>query len=128
MIPSSLDHLVVNISDMDRACDFYERVLGAEIVEFGAGRKAVQIGNQKLNLHDAAARAAPIAQNPAVGGADLCILTETPIAEVVRHLESLAVDIFDGPVERTGATGPLLSVYIRDPDGNLIEISNPLHR
>ena len=128
MIPSSLDHMVVNISDMDRSCDFYARVLGAEIVEFGAGRKAVQIGNQKLNLHDTGARAAPIAQNPCVGGADLCILTETPISDVVQHLETLAVSIIDGPVERTGATGPIWSIYIRDPDGNLIEISNPLPR
>ena len=126
MIPSSLDHMVVNVSDMDRACGFYARVLGAEIVEFGAGRKAVRIGNQKLNLHDAAARAEPIARQPRVGGADLCILTETPVADVVRHLETLAIEIVDGPVERSGATGPIWSVYIRDPDGNLIEISNPL--
>ncbi len=106
--------------------DFYARVLGAEIVESGAGRKAVQIGHQKLNLHDANSRADPIARRPAVGGADLCILTETPIADVVRHLAAVAVEIVDGPVERTGATGSILSVYIRDPDGSLIEISNPL--
>ncbi len=126
MNPSSLDHVVVNVSDMSRACDFYARVLGAEIVEFGAGRRAVQIGHQKLNLHDADSRADPIARRPAVGGADLCILTETPIGDVVRHLESLAVEIVDGPVERSGATGPIWSVYIRDPDGSLIEISNSL--
>ncbi len=126
MIPSSLDHVVVNVSDVNRACEFYERVLGAEIVEFGAGRKAIQIGNQKLNLHDAGSRADPVASYPAVGGADLCILTETPIADVVRHLGALAVEIIVGPVERTGATGPILSVYIRDPDGSLIEISNPM--
>ncbi len=125
MIPSSLDHVVVNVSKVNRACEFYERVLGAEIVEFGAGRKAVQIGNQKLNLHDAGSRADPVARHPAVGGADLCILTETPIADVVRHLGALAVEIIAGPVERTGATGSILSVYIRDPDGSLIEISNP---
>ena len=126
MIPSSLDHVVVNVSDVNRACEFYERVLGAEIVEFGAGRKAVQIGNQKLNLHDAGSRADPVASHPAVGAADLCILTETPIADVVHHLGALAVEIIVGPVERTGATGPILSVYIRDPDGSLIEISNPM--
>ncbi len=126
MIPSSLDHVVVNVSNVNRACEFYQRVLGAEIVEFGAGRKAVQIGNQKLNLHDAGSRADPVASHPAVGGADLCILTETPIADVVRHLGALAVEIVVGPVERTGATGSILSVYIRDPDGSLIEISNPM--
>ncbi len=126
MIPSSLDHVVVNVSDMGRACEFHERVLGAEIVEFGAGRKAARIGRHKLNLHDAASRGDPVARNPGVGGADPCILTETPIAEVVRHLEGLAVEIVAGPIERTGATGPILSVYIRDPDGSLIEISNPL--
>ncbi len=126
MKPLSLDHVVVNVSDMNRACDFYARVLGAEIVDFGAGRKAVQIGHQKLNLHDAGSRADPIARRPAVGGADLCILTETPIDDVVRHLEAVPVEIVDGPVERTGATGLILSVYIRDPDGSLIEISNPM--
>ncbi len=126
MKPLSLDHVVVNVSDMNLACDFYARVLGAEIVEFGTGRKAVQIGHQKLNLQDANSRADPIARCPAVGGADLCILTETPIADVVRHLEALAVEIVDGPIERTGATGSILSVYIRDPDGSLIEIANPM--
>ena len=126
MIPSSLDHEVVNVSDMGRACDIYERVLGAEIVEFGAGRKAFRIGRQKLNLHDPGTAGDPVARSPAVGGADLCILTGTPIAEVVGHLNSLAVEIIQGPVERTGATGRLISVYIRDPDGSPIEISNPL--
>ncbi len=126
MMPSSLDHVVVNVSDVDLACDFYERVLGAEIVEFGAGRRAIQIGNQKLNLHDAESRADPVARHPAVGGADLCILTDTPIDDVVRHLGALAVEIVAGPVERTGATGPILSVYIRDPDGSLIEIANQI--
>ncbi len=126
MIPSTLDHMVVTVSDMDRACDFYARVLGAEIVTFGAGRKAVRIGRQKLNPHDAATAGDPVARSPAVGGADLCILTETPIDEVVRHLESLSVEIIAGPVERSGAVAPLMSVYIRDPDGSLIEIANPL--
>ena len=126
MIPSSLDHMVVTVSDMDRACDFYARVLGAEIVTFGAGRKAVRIGRQKLNLHDAATAGDPVARSPAVGGADLCILTETPIDQVVRHLESLSVEIIAGPVERSGAVAPLMSVYIRDPVGSLIEIANPL--
>ncbi len=126
MKPSSLDHVVVNVSDMNLACDFSARVLGAEIVEFGTGRKAVQIGHQKLNLQDANSLADLIARRPAVGGADLCILTETPIADVVRHLGVLAVEIVDGPVERTGATGSMLSVYIRDPDGSLIEIANPM--
>ncbi len=126
MKPLSLDHVVVNVSDMNLACDFYSRVLGAEIVEFGTGRKAVQIGHQKLNLQDANSLADPFARRPAAGGADLCILTETPIADVVRHLGVLAVEIVDGPVERTGATGSMLSVYIRDPDGSLIEIANPM--
>ena len=124
MIPSALDHVVVNVSDMARACDFYARVLGAEIVEFGAGRTAVQIGGQKLNLHDAVNKGDPIARSPSAGGADLCILTETPMADVVRHLEAHSAAIIVGPVERTGAMGPILSVYLRDPDGSLIEIAN----
>ena len=104
MIPSALDHVVVNVSDMRRACDFYARVLGADIVEFGAGRKAVRIGGQKLNLHDAATKGDPIARDPSVGGADLCILTETPMDDVVRHLEAQSAETssarWSGPVRR----------------------------
>lgn len=119
-----IDHIAVTVADMSKSCDFYERVLGAEIVTFGDNRTAVQLGRQKLNLHDAGTGADLVAAVPTVGAIDICLLTRTPIEEVVRHLEACGVAVELGPVERAGAQGPLLSVYLRDPDGNLVEISN----
>lgn len=120
----SLDHLVLTVRDLDMACDFYHRVLGMEVVTFGAGRKALRFGSQKINLHVAGQEFEPKAQHPTPGSADLCFLTRTPLADVQRELAALSVSVVEGPVARTGAKSPLFSLYVRDPDGNLIEIAN----
>lgn len=120
----SLDHLVLTVADVDLTIAFYVGVLGMEAVSFGAGRRALAFGTQKINLHPASAPLKPHALRPTPGSADLCLLTSVPVAEVVVHLGRLGVAIEEGPVPRTGATGPILSVYFRDPDGNLIEVSN----
>ncbi|OUN01384.1 MAG: hypothetical protein BAA04_06000 [Firmicutes bacterium ZCTH02-B6] len=122
----SLDHLVLTVADVETTCRFYSRVLGMEVVTFGEGRKALQFGSQKINLHQQGREFEPKAARPTPGSADLCFLTSVPLAEVVAHLQSAGVAIVQGPVQRTGATGPILSVYFRDPDGNLIEVANRL--
>ena len=122
----SLDHLVLTVADIPATCDFYQRVLGCEIVTFGEGRKAIGFGRQKINLHQAGRELEPKAQRPTPGSGDLCFLTSTPIDEVARHLKACGVAVLEGPIERTGATGPILSVYLRDPDGNLVEVANPI--
>ena len=99
-------------------------MLGLKAVSFGDGRTALSFGNQKFNLHQAGNEFAPRAKHPTPGSADLCLLASTPIDEVIRHLGDCGVDIIEGPVPKTGATGPLISVYFRDPDDNLIEVSN----
>lgn len=121
-----IDHIAITVADMDRTIDFYRRVLGAEVETFGAGRTALRLGRNKLNLHDAGTGASIVAARPTVGAIDICFLTQTPMAEVVAHVEGCGVAIEQGPVERTGAHGPILSVYIRDPDGNLVEIAKQL--
>jgi catechol 2,3-dioxygenase-like lactoylglutathione lyase family enzyme len=121
-----LDHLVLTVGDVGRTSDFYERVLGMEAVVFGEGRHALAFGQQKINLHEAGREFEPKVAVPIPGSADLCFLTNTPMAAVVEHLGANGVEILEGPVRRTGATGPLLSVYLRDPDQNLIEVSNRL--
>ncbi|ACL72558.1 Glyoxalase/bleomycin resistance protein/dioxygenase [Thioalkalivibrio sulfidiphilus HL-EbGr7] len=124
----SLDHLVLTVADIETTCDFYRRVLGMEVVSFGAGRRALSFGTQKINLHQAGQEFEPKAHRPTPGSADLCLLIDTPLETAIRHLERCGVNVLEGPVQRTGATGPILSVYFRDPDSNLIEISNPLER
>ncbi len=119
-----LDHLVLTVSDIDLTCGFYSRVLGMEIVTFGPGRKALSFGGQKINLHRKGQEFEPKAAHPTPGSADLCLISSIPIAEVMEHLGECGVSILQGPVRRTGATGPIQSVYFRDPDGNLIEVSN----
>ena len=118
-----LDHLVLTVRDIEATCAFYERVLGMRRETFGAGRVALHFGRQKINLHPAGREFEPKAASPTPGSADLCFLTETPIAEVMAHLEACGVAIEEGPVARTGAEGPITSVYLRDPDGNLIEVA-----
>ncbi len=120
----SLDHLVLTVADPEATCCFYARVLGMEPETFGEGRRALVFGNQKINLHRAGAELEPKAARPVPGSGDLCFLTDTPLEDVIAHLRAEGVGIEDGPVARTGATGPLRSVYVRDPDGNLIEIAN----
>ena len=121
-----LDHLVLTVTDIDRTRAFYERVLGMETLVFGEGRHALTLGTQKLNLHEAGQEFEPKAAAPTPGSADLCFLTNSSMAEVVEHLEANSVEIIEGPVRRTGATGPIKSVYFRDPDGNLLEVSSRL--
>jgi catechol 2,3-dioxygenase-like lactoylglutathione lyase family enzyme len=125
-ILDSLDHLVLTVRDLDTTIAFYRDGLGMEEVTFGQGRKALAFGSQKINLHQAGREFEPKAQTPTPGSADLCFLTKTPLDAVIAHLKGLKIQIEEGPVGRTGAMGRLRSVYVRDPDGNLIEVSNPL--
>ena len=123
-----LDHLVLTVADIDRTVAFYEQVLGMRVEVFrpsdGSVRTALMFGEQKINLHPAAKPYEPKAERPTVGSADLCFLSDDRLADWVTHFEKANVSILDGPVGRTGATGPIVSLYIRDPDGNLIEVSN----
>ncbi len=120
----ALDHLVLTVRDIQATCAFYERVLGMQVVTFAGERKALQFGRQKINLHQQGKEFEPKAQHPTPGSADLCFLTSTPLEQVIANLQACDIPILQGPVERTGATRPLLSVYFRDPDGNLLEVSN----
>ncbi len=119
-----LDHLVLTVRDIDASCDFYSRVLGMRVVSFAGGRKALAFGRQKINLHQAGKEFEPKARQATPGSGDLCFISDTPLDEVIAHLASCDVGIEQGPIQRTGAEGPILSVYLRDPDGNLREISN----
>jgi len=123
---SHLDHLVLTVADIENTCNFYQTVLGFEVITFKGDRKALNFGHQKINLHQLGKEFEPKALQPTPGSADLCFISDTPISEVVGHLNQLNIQIEEGPVERTGAMHPILSVYIRDPDQNLIEISNIL--
>lgn len=118
-----LDHLVLTVADIEATCAFYTGVLGMEVVTFGEGRKALSFGAQKINLHQAGKEFEPKSQHPTPGSADLCFISDTPLDAVAVHLEACGVAIEEGIVPRTGATGPIQSIYIRDPDQNLIEIS-----
>jgi len=120
----SLDHLVLTVADIGATVAFYTGHLGMEAVSFGDGRRALAFGSQKINLHRAGREFEPKAARPTPGSGDLCFLTGVPVGELAEELASKGIGIEEGPVTRTGATGPLLSIYIRDPDGNLIEISN----
>lgn len=121
-----LDHLVLTVADLDKTCAFYERAMGMTAVSFDDGRRALVFGRQKINLHLAGREFEPKAERPTPGSADLCFIAETPLDEVRRHLARCDVVVIAGPVERTGAMGRMLSVYFRDPDLNLIEVSNYL--
>ena len=118
-----LDHLVLTVADIARTCEFYTRVLGMEVVAFGEGRTALRFGQQKINLHPADKIPGLVADRPTPGSGDLCFITEVPLAEVTAHLEACDVPIIAGPGPRAGAVGTIQSVYIRDPDQNLVEIS-----
>ncbi|WP_282943397.1 VOC family protein [Paenibacillus sp. RC67] len=119
-----LDHLVLTVRSIEAACDFYQQVMGMEVLTFGSGRKALQFGRQKINLHQHGQEFEPKATSPLPGSADLCFITEMPLDEVIGYLVQNSVPVEEGPVRRTGAIGPIESVYFRDPDGNLIEVSN----
>jgi len=122
----SLDHLVLTVADIETSCNFYSRTLGMEVVTFGQGRKALALGAQKINLHQVGREFEPKAYRPTPGSADLCFLTSVPLAQVQAHLDACGVPVTEGPMQRTGAQGPILSIYFRDPDFNLIEVSNRL--
>lgn len=123
---SRLDHLVLTVRDVAATCDFYSRVLGMEVVTFGEGRTALNFGAQKINLHQAGREIAPHAASPTPGSADLCLITEAEPAETLAALRAQGVPVELGPVRRNGALGAIESVYLRDPDGNLIEIARYL--
>ena len=123
---TGLDHLVLTVRSIDAASDFYQKIMGMEVITFGSGRKALQFGRQKINLHLYGQEFEPKAKAPLPGSADLCFITDTPLHEVIRHLQQHEVSVEEGPVRRTGAMGPIESVYFRDPDGNLLEVSNYL--
>jgi catechol 2,3-dioxygenase-like lactoylglutathione lyase family enzyme len=119
-----IDHIVLTAFDVERTIDFYTRVMGMKAITFAGGRRALEFGRQKINLHQAGREFEPKALKPVPGALDLCFITETPLAEVAAHLKSNGVAIAEGPVAKTGALGPMTSIYFRDPDGNLIEVSN----
>ncbi len=119
-----IDHLVLTVQNIEATCDFYMRVLGMQVVTFGNDRKALQFGEQKINLHEAGKEFEPKARKPTPGSGDMCFITSVPLKEVIEHIRSCGVEIVEGPVRRTGAIGPIESVYVRDPDGNLVEVGN----
>jgi catechol 2,3-dioxygenase-like lactoylglutathione lyase family enzyme len=121
-----LDHLVLTVADLEKTVQFYTSILGMTLEEFGERRerKALRFGSQKINLHLRGKEFEPKAKTPLPGSADLCFIAQTSIEEVQSTLKEKGIPIEEGPVKRTGATGPLLSIYLRDPDGNLLELSN----
>ena len=121
-----LDHLVLTVADIERSCKFYASVLGMEVVTFADNRTALKFGQQKINLHQQDSKFEPHAQHPQPGSADLCLLTSAEIPEILQHLNNHGVEIETGPVQRSGACGAIESVYVRDPDQNLIEIAHYL--
>ena len=120
----SIDHVVFTVKDIEATCKFYSKVLGMEIVTFGQGRKALAFGSQKINLQQLGRESTLIAEKPTSGSADICFITSVPLSDVIAHLNSCGVNLIGGPVERDGARGLMMSVYFRDPDLNLVEVSN----
>jgi catechol 2,3-dioxygenase-like lactoylglutathione lyase family enzyme len=123
---AGIDHIVLTVADIERTVDFYCGVMGMEKTIFGDDRVALTFSNQKINLHEAGHEFEPKADRPTPGSADLCFVTHTPLEQVISELAALDIEIEEGPVRRNGATGPIMSVYFRDPDLNLIELSNYL--
>uniref|UniRef100_A0A8C6T8W7 Glyoxalase domain-containing protein 5 n=1 Tax=Neogobius melanostomus TaxID=47308 RepID=A0A8C6T8W7_9GOBI len=121
---SHLDHLVLTVKSVPDTIQFYSSVLGMEVITFKGNRKALGFGQQKFNLHQLGQEFEPKAKRPTSGSADLCLITKTPLTTVATHLKGCGVKIEEGPVERSGAMGPITSIYFRDPDDNLIEVSN----
>lgn len=118
-----LDHLVLTVHDIEVTCSFYSQVLGMQVTTCGEQRKALRFGQQKINLHQVGREFEPKANHPTQGAADLCFITSASLADVVEHLNRCEVPVIEGPIQRTGAMGAIESVYFRDPDGNLIEMS-----
>lgn len=118
---TAIDHIVLTVRDIEAAVAFYERVLGVEAVTFAGGRRALQVGDQKINLQ---VLGQETRNHAAIGCGDVCLVTEAAPEEVVARLKAEGVAIVEGPVAKTGARGPITSVYFNDPDGNLIEVSS----
>ncbi len=118
-----LDHLVLTVADVETTVDFYTRVLGLRAETFDGGRRALVFGQQKINLHQAGREFSPRAAHATAGSGDFCLITETPLAEVQAELAAAGVEVEVGPVTKQGALGPMQSVYVRDPDQNLVEIA-----
>src|SRR5262245_31545820 len=123
-----LDHLVLTVKDIDATCKFYAKVLGMEIVTFGENRRAPSFGSQKINLQQLGRESTLRAQQPTPNSADVCFITTIALSDVLVHLNVCGVNVIGGPVERNGAKGMMMSVYFRDPDMNLIEVSNYVSR
>ena len=123
---SKLDHLVLTVTDIEKTTSFYGLVMGMKKEVFADGRVALKYGGQKINLHELGKEFEPKARKPTPGSADLCFITPTPLNEAMAHVKRCGVEIIEGPVERTGANGPLRSFYFRDPDDNLIEVANEI--
>ena len=121
---SHLDHLVITVADSERTVRFYRDIMGMTIEVFGDNRLAIRFGDQKINVHVAGREFQPHALSPAPGSADLCFISPVPVEDIIAGLKRDGMTIELGPVQRTGALGAVTSVYIRDPDGNLIEIAN----
>ncbi|MGD9807180.1 MAG: VOC family protein [Deferribacterales bacterium] len=120
----SVDHIVLTVRDVEATLKFYVGFLGMKEVTFRGGRKALEFGSQKINIHEYGREFEPKAKLPVPGAIDICFITDVPIEDVAERASEHGVEIVEGPVERTGAVGPILSLYFRDPDLNLIEVSN----
>ena len=123
----SIDHFVLTVRSIEESCAFYSRALGMEVVTFGEGRKALAFGTHKINLHEVGREFEPKATVPTRGSGDFCLIADGPLDALVDHLNVNQFEIEEGPVPRTGATGPIRSIYLRDPDGNLVEVAEPLN-
>lgn len=119
-----IDHIVLTVKDISATVDFYTTIMSMKKVVFGQGRVALTFGNQKINLHQQGKEFEPKAENVETGSADLCFIVKEPIELVIKELIEKNITLIEGPVNRTGATGKIVSAYFRDPDGNLIEVSN----
>ena len=127
----SIDHIVLTAQNIEQTITFYCDVLGMQLETFippdgSPARKALKFSDQKINLNDAKAPYIPHAENPTTGAIDICLLSDLPIQEWIKRFDLHNISIENGPVQKTGATGPLMSIYVRDPDGSLIEISNQI--
>ena len=123
MLIDRIDHFVLTVTDVAATCAFYERVLGMQVITFGEGRTALRFGCQKINLHQRGKEVDPKAATPTAGSGDFSLIAAIPLQQVLDHVRACGVPIEEGPVPRTGALGPIQSIYFRDPDGNLIEVS-----
>lgn len=124
----AIDHLVLTVRDIDASCEFYSNTLGMEVITFGNKRKALKFGRQKINLHQYRQEFEPKANQPTPGSTDICLISSQPVETIIDELNKQEISIIEGPVTKTGATGKIVSVYIRDPDGNLLEIGHYSNR